>query len=252
MRLKEDEAVLSDLGGANGTTPGDVTLAGGPPPMPRYPALTEIAPILATVRAFARPVLHFNTRSTTPVDAQLAELLERTAYFPSGLCRRVQLNVAAPPVAALERARRLHPGLELVLQVPLWRADLRRSADLCDFVLPYAGLVDYVLLDPSGGRGAGADEALLAEIRLASEVLAGAFGLVLAGGLGGENAAGEIARFRAALGSIPFSIDAEGRLRGGKAEGRRVGDRVNVAKVRDYLLAASAVLQPAGAERVRP
>lgn len=227
---------------AVGVLVSNVTLAGGPAPMPRYPELASIAPILADLRTIARPVLHYNSRSDAPLDVQLADLLARTDCFDADVCRRVQLNVATPAVGALEAARRAHPGLELVLQVPLWREDLRRATELLRFVSPYAGVVDYVLLDPSGGRGAGADDALIGAIAEASGALAERFGIVLAGGLGPANTEAELNRFRRALGEVPFSVDAEGKLRGGAADGKRVGDRLNATKMGEYLRAAAISL----------
>ena len=61
------------------------------------------------------------------------------------------------------------------------------------------------------------------------------FTLGIAGGLTGETVHPVIALAAEVLGRRDFSVDTEGKVRGGTCQGRRVGDTVNPDKVLGYL-----------------
>lgn len=223
------------------------TLHGGAPPAVRYPLFSEVRGLLSAIRGFASAAVHFNSRSEAPLSEQLTELFAAFDMYESGLCRRVQINVAAPDPAELARFRDRHPEAELVLQLPLWRPELQAAQALHAFLAPYRGIVQHVLFDPSGGRGAGLDPALLPRIREAAE---GAPGFVpgIAGGLYADNVAAVVVAAQSALGRA-FSLDAEGKLRGGTLDGRRIGDRLNAEKAARFVGAVRAALAGTATER---
>jgi hypothetical protein len=174
------------------------------------------------------------------------------ARFPGELCRierlagpslhGFQLNLPWPDPELVEDYRR-SSGLErpiVILQVGEWAL---RDVDydpeiLLRSVLEYGSLIDYVLLDPSGGRGAplsaedllGHLEALRSGTRL---------GLGVAGGLSAKSL-DLLDPLRSFKGFSELSIDGEGRLRDWQA------DELQADEVEDYLLASLVYFERAG------
>ena len=107
----------------------------------------------------------------------------------------------------------------------------------------YIDLVNQFLFDPSGGRGSGLSDEQLDMISSVAKRLPPDSGVAIAGGVSGKNVVEFCRRISQSVGSR-FSIDAQGRLRGGKFEGRRIGDQLNPDKVHLYVSnAATALLQ---------
>lgn len=81
----------------------------------------------------------------------------------------------------------------------------------------------------------------LRKLRMISKVVASlpaSARIVFAGGLCGENVVKVCEQIFDAV-QKAFSIDAEGKLRGGKFEGRRIGDKMNPDKVSHFLIEAN-------------
>jgi len=186
--------------------------------------------------------VHYNSRNCDDLEGEIAELLAVDGMYASGACCRAQLNIANPDEEALARLRNRFQDLELILQIPLSIPELETIASLTKYLSRYGGLVDHVLLDPSGGRGTELSDELLETAAQALTVADGDYHVGIAGGLCGENLASRIGSARQELGSMPLSIDAETKLRGGRFEDVRVGDVLNPERVANYLREAVRVL----------
>ena len=223
----------------------DHTFHGGEPRIARYPKMPTAFEILASIPAPWKPIIHYNSTSTAPLSEQVAELFEHEALYARGTCRAIQLNVKSPCPGELQSIRRLFPELHIVLQVPMWREDLATTEGLGAFIDPYVETATHLLFDPSGGRGAELEDE---RIRLITSVLPQIpdnVGIAVAGGFSKDNVSARCAQVHALL-RLPFSIDAEGKLRGGRCDGSKVGDRMNPEKVQNYLFEAATAIAALG------
>lgn len=106
-------------------------------------------------------------------------------------------------------------------------------------VAGYADLIDYVLIDPSGGKG------LLFDVHFAHDCLAAltetvpSIGVGIAGGLSAQTLQ-QIWALTLLWGGC-FSIDAEGQLRDDK-------DKLDVTKAIEYVAAAHKLFQECAEE----
>lgn len=186
-------------------------------------------------------IIHYSTRSSEPLSSQLRAVFHHRSIYDRGVCRAVQLNVKDPQPDELTRLRGEFPELDIVVQVPLWRPDLENPENMIGFAKPYTDIDAHLLFDPSGGRGKSPDSRKLQMISEAAAALPLRTRIVFAGGLSGDNVAevcGQIYEFT----RRPFSIDAEGKLRGGRYKGQKIGDKMNPDKVFHYMDEASREL----------
>lgn len=187
----------------------------------RYPLGADVAQVFVDHPA-ALNLVHFNTKETDPFvvgqDALVATLRAGEA------CHGIQLNMAWPHPPLVERWReaRGRYGLRDVVVLQCGGAALREAgcdpetgvvsgSRLANLARQYAGLVDYLLVDPSGGVGRPfeADFALGCLDALYSAEL-GPVGLGIAGGLSGDT----LSILEPVAEKFPdVSIDAEGKLR---------------------------------------
>lgn len=167
-------------------------------------------------------LIHYNTKDTSNLSYQLFQMM-------CGGCDGFQLNIKWPSKWELINFLDCY-SMDIVLQVG-GRAlqELECSPQqLANKVMEYKGLVDYVLLDMSGGQGMPLDtDALrphLEALRLAMPNL----GLGVAGGLSAET----LHLVEPLIRDFPdLSIDAENLLRDAE-------DRLNLEKAKAYLLGA--------------
>ncbi len=207
-----------------------VTLLGGRSDQPnRYPAAAAVGNIFAR-HPRALNLLHYHTVST---GAALASEMRDARRFAGAACDGFQLNVKWPAPAALRSYRDESSSRDvIVLQCgPAALAEAPQAAQLAGRVAEYSGLIDYVLVDGSAGRGEplsiGFAQEAFAELRKAVPEM----GIGVAGGL----TAASVERLAALIGADPdFSIDAEGRL-------RNADDHLDVEAAIQYLTAAAAL-----------
>ncbi len=199
------------------------TLHGQPNKWPnRYPK-GEVLKTLFPDNRHALNLIHFNTKEPERLlyDMCLAQDL------CGSNCHGFQLNIAWPDKKVLQdyKAKAQFHHKTIVLQVGGKALDEmgRHPTRVMARVQEYAGLVDYVLIDPSGGLGK-EFELSLARNYLERQNIAPDVGFGIAGGLHGEN----IERLRELASKYEFSIDAEGKL-------RNEDDHLDVLKTALYL-----------------
>ena len=118
----------------------------------------------------------------------------------------------------------------------------RSPRELAVAIGKYQDLVDYCLIDPSGGRGIEFD--LEKSLKIYSELKRTSPDLTIgfAGGFTAENTASRLQNIVGGIGESNFSIDAEGGLRD-KITEKQGDDAVNIGKVEAYLKAASRIFK---------
>lgn len=206
----------------------------------RYPSLADAQVLCAALaQSVVTPAVHYNSR--TNGGDLLAELVALANAVPA--MRMLQLNIICPAVEVVEEFRRLHPWVEIVLQVSgetraqYADAGLNPWAVLAD----YGRVVDHLLLDLSRGAGrplpveATADEIRLHELQAETRHV----GLGVAGGLG-PDARPVLGVLHGILDEAVFarlSFDAESNLRVPASHDFHLPGRdvLDAEKVRGYL-----------------
>lgn len=174
----------------------------------RYPSMDKIAGIFPR-HPRALNLIHYNTKE---IDALGDQLIAMTNFGGENL-HGFQLNIAWPSPAALEAYRKTNPSKQIVLQIGGHAFEMvNRSPEILSAKVAreYSGLVEYVLLDPSGGYGRPFDPERAQEYLNALKESNLDIGLGVAGGLSPAtlNLVESLTR------DFPnLSIDAEGRLR---------------------------------------
>ncbi len=193
------------------------SLRGEPAKFPeRYPRNEELCTVFALCSNTIN-LVHFNTNEPGKLLDQMLEVDELVGPY----CNGFQLNIAWPDPATLERylSRRIRTPWrgKPVIVLQCGRAALeeydRNPKKIAQVVAGnYEGLVDYVLIDSSGGKGEEFNTAFANECL--SELFANcpSIGPGIAGGLSADNIQKQLGPLFKEL-PEPFSIDAEGRLR---------------------------------------
>lgn len=148
----------------------------------RYPKPKDIAGIFPD-HSNVLNLVHFHAQDSKDLLDWLLEVTE----LGGGNFHGFQLNIKWPDIRVLEDYKKRHPSNVIVLQCGSGALKLA-SGDpkmLARFVRDYVDLCDYVLVDPSGGRG----EPLIPETTLQFldhlyDVLDGEMNIGVAGGLG--------------------------------------------------------------------
>lgn len=210
------------------------TFSGCEPRIGKYPQKHEAYELLKSIPPSWKAIIHYNTNVEISLSEQVSAILSHKSVYDNNICRAIQLNVKSPNQLELKRIRSMFPDLSIVLQVPLWRDDLASLESMLRFLLPYADTATHFLFDPSGGRGTGLSSDCLQLISAASHKFPEHIGIAVAGGLCGDNVYEFCKRLFDFIG-CRFSFDAEGKLRGGKLDGVKVGDKLNPDKVADYV-----------------
>ena len=177
----------------------------------RYPAIKEISGIFTDHQAVLN-LAHYHTRELTTLYWQLEDIIKSCGPNLHGL----QLNIAWPDPMILKLLR-AKPGIQIVLQVGDRAFEMIRHSPerlATKIAEEYDGLIDRVLLDPSGGTGKEFDPAEIAEYLSALKKTRLDFGLNFGLGVAGGLSSKNLRRVEPLLSEFPdLSIDAEGRLR---------------------------------------
>lgn len=199
----------------------------------RYPSLRKIPSIFPNSNQ-SIGLIHYSTDYPNCLYQDMQALAEHCAHNPG--FHGFQLNMNWPNVDDLKRWKNESlVGRTLVLSIT--SSCMHLAGNQPDVVAElvaksYHGLVDYILLDPSGGRGQVFDlPTMLGYLRAFAQV--GIIeNLVVAGGLSSTN----LVLARAIAGEFPgISIDAERKL-------RNQDDNLDLGESTYYLNAAKNVL----------
>lgn len=195
----------------------------------KYPNLAIIRNIFRTTRGKTFNTLHYHTYREKDLAGQLQRLLVDSYLFPDGLCDGIQLNIRWPDVEEIRKTRTQFPYLKIILQLGPRVLDASPES-ITSQLTPYTELINYALIDPSGGRNR-----LLAvntaapvhnQIRAAFPDLALAF----AGGYNSTNVNTRLWLLFQTVGTKKFGIDAQGGLRSQSIEGESAPLSVNRAR----------------------
>lgn len=207
-------------------------------PSPYSPRREDISAVfMEHVRALN--LVHYFSRETDDLHQQLWDAIQ----WGGPLCDGVQINIAWPEVQVVEGLHRSKPNARIVLQVgrQMMRDCDFNAAELAKRVVgEYGALVDYLLVDASGGRGIAFEMTSAATylFELKDALAAGGLedvGLVIAGGLDAQGVREKLPILDEMVGRL--GVDAQDRLHDAQ-------QRLDMHAVRDYILTAYQVLDP--------
>ena len=194
----------------------------GRPRHGRWAGLEDIPDLMKGMPNYALKTIHWCDNSLD--EKKVLKAIEAT----EGNCNAIQLNLVYPSPNFFKMLKENY-NLETIFQIE--SCMFEKPKVMKKKILPYVGVVDYVLIDQSMGAGKAIDVRVSRAV--ANELKDLEFGIVFAGGLDAAKvveAAALIEEFRA-------SIDAEGRLMKDKSDG------LDLIKVRDYIRAAFPIMK---------
>lgn len=184
------------------------TLEGVPNKWPnRYPAADKIADIFPDDPRVLN-LIHYNTKEPNALGCQLIAATELGGKNLHGF----QLNIAWPSPDVIKAYKKVHPEKQIVLQIGghAFKIINHSPENLAAKVAEYEGIIDYALLDPSGGYGKPLDPERIREYLLALQTKNIDIGLGAAGGLSPTT----LDLLKPLAKEFPrLSVDAEGLLR---------------------------------------
>lgn len=210
------------------------TLDGARHENPRYPLMSDLSKMMYKVDCKAIASVHYNTNDPSTLSDQVRKIFDADDMYRTDLCRTLQLNVPWPPLKEVDAIKSDYRHMKIILQVSRRSAEGMSPEQIADRVSEYAK-ASYVLIDPSGGTGAGLDVGSAADLyrRISKRMPNVKVGF--AGGLGPSNVKKVCEEMEGSIGTRGFSIDAESGLRDGN-------DSLDRGKLTTYLERAKAAL----------
>lgn len=178
----------------------------------KYPTVEQISQMFRKTKGIAFNTIHYHTYQEANLAQQLEELLDRSGLYSDRLCEGLQLNVAWPPVTEVEKTKLAFPDLKIIMQLGP-RVSTEEPQAITYKLDPYTDLVDYVLIDPSGGRKKVPQVNTIVSIFNQIKGTYPDLPLVFAGGFDAKNVKTRLGLLAQAIGTTNFGIDAEGGLR---------------------------------------
>lgn len=199
----------------------------------RYPSLAVTREIFAATHGAAFNTLHYITYSPEDLSGQLSSLLNYKDLYADHLCEGVQLNISWPPLRELKETKNRFPDLKIILQIGPRILSQTSTNDIVERLAAYEQLIQYVLIDPSGGRGTVFEPTSITPLYKQIKESFVNLGMVIAGGFDHKNVRGRLRLLSQAVGSTNFGIDAERGLRI-QVQGQSI-TKVSIPKVTEFV-----------------
>jgi phosphoribosylanthranilate isomerase len=204
----------------------------------RYPEFSGLRKLLEVSNGRVFPMIHYDSKEPN-LSQQLEKIFD--GIYQDGLCKAVQLNIVYPDKHQLAEAKRKMPELQIVFQASHQVLDGKDPREIARRISAYGSMIDYVLIDPSGGRGK--EFNLEHSVNVYQELRNQTPNLTIgfAGGFTGSNVYERVNELIMHTKDHSFCIDAEGGLRD-KLTDNYGDDLLNINKVSQYLQEAHKVL----------
>jgi|Napbiome12C3dose_1001474.scaffolds.fasta_scaffold00006_66 hypothetical protein len=189
------------------------TLTGNREGYVKYPQIENLPGLLKVTAPTALNTIHYRTPDKTSLAEQVLRLFDKGNIYADNLCRVLQLNIAWPNINQLERIRTELPQLGLILT--LTPRILRKESrfDIEDKLADYKDIVNYVLIDPSGGiRKVFEAKTVLPLYSSIKDIMRNQI-VVFTGGFNEINIKPRLIEIAGLIKTKQFGIDAEGGLR---------------------------------------
>lgn len=202
----------------------------------RYPNIKILRELWQESKYFAFNTVHYNTQETKALSEQVITIFAQGIYDRDYL-QGLQFNMKWPDRHELLKVKRVMPDLKIIISV--FGGILKESTpqEVAQKIESYGLLVDYLLLDPSGGHGKTFEAKEVVPYFQSLRDKFPNLALGVAGGFTGENVGSRVRELILELGITDFSIDAEGGLRD-KVSPKYGDDLFNLEKTVSYIKAA--------------
>ncbi|MBI2035688.1 MAG: hypothetical protein HYT12_03330 [Candidatus Liptonbacteria bacterium] len=193
------------------------TLRGEKTESKRNPVVTDIPEIFRAALATRDDIftaVHFTTREYPALYDSVCKIFDMENMYADNICRGLQLNMQFGNLhyGMMEKIRIRYPELQIIMQLHRTALETMSHGAIVFGLKSYNNCIDYVLIDPSGGRG---EELVPAScVSLAERIQEhNDLAIGFAGGFNQFNVARLVEEISGWLGSNDFSIDAESGLR---------------------------------------
>jgi phosphoribosylanthranilate isomerase len=208
----------------------------------RYPVIGLLPELFKAMNGSVFPMVHYNSRvnvSNDSLSSQISEVFDGLYY--DGLCNALQLNIPWPNVGEVTKIKNKFPNMKVVFQASRNIAESSSPGNVASRIASsYDGLVDYVLIDPSGGKGKPFDLEKSLKLYDALKEKVPSITVGFAGGFDGNNVTDRLKSLIERIGDKDFCIDAEGGLR--KKLSNAYGDDLFDELKTGYYIGASATV----------
>ncbi len=194
----------------------------------RYPPIDELNLLVSLTIGKALPMIHYRSREGKTLYDQVSKVFN--GLYEEGLCRAIQFNINWPDIHQIELVKDKFPEMQIVFAATSGVMKGGTPQEVVKRIGEYEKLLDYILIDPSGGKGSEFDVKTSLEFHKELQTQIPTSTVGFAGGFTGENVGRIVSEIRDVLGSSDFCIDAEGGLRD-KVTSAFGDDTFNVEKV---------------------
>ncbi len=210
----------------------------GQPTSRRYPKIELLPELMRAAAGRVLTMVHYNSREFG-LCGQVNRVFKD--LYKDGLCRALQLNIVWPDIYQVMLIKGDFPEMKIVFQANQQAMAGRTTLEIVNGIARYGSSLDYVLIDPSGGRGKefSIDDSMevYRELRESLPRLTVGF----AGGFTRENVKAKVTELKTRTESTNFCTDAEGGLRDKKSD-EKGDDVLSISKVRGYLQETKIIL----------
>ncbi len=208
----------------------------------RYPKIENLQKLLEECQKKVLPTIHYNSKYFEEINLskQISDLMGK--YYDKELCRTIQLNIPFPKISEIEKIKENMPELKIIFQASQNIIDNKTSNEIVEKISQYKNLINYILIDPSGGQGKEFNIDFSVELykKMSKEfpqLLVG-----FAGGFSGENVSKRVCDLICRCWDTGFNIDAESGLRTKLSENYG-NDLYNWKKVKKYIKDSTSILR---------
>lgn len=206
----------------------------------RYPELRIIPELLNEMKTGTFRTIHYNSKETDSLSEQVYELAHKSYY--KNLLDGLQLNITYPPISHIEKIKRIFPRLKIIFQANAGVLNSGSKEEIAKNIKEYGKLINYVLIDASGGKGENLNIQYSADLANEIKEFSPDINIGFAGGFNGSNVKKNFGNLSCKCKDFAFSIDAEGGLRDKLSE-KYGDDLLNIDKVKEYIKSASSVFR---------
>lgn len=158
-------------------------------------------------------VLHYNTHERENLSGQISAIFGDTGIYDEELSQAIQLNIFWPDVNEVKKVKDKFPEMKIILQLGRRILENEDRFEIVERLKKYAADINYVLIDPSGGKGVSLNVKDFAPLYRLIRYEFPNLGIALAGGISDKNVTEILEEITRSLATDEFSIDAENRLR---------------------------------------
>jgi phosphoribosylanthranilate isomerase len=194
----------------------------------RYPNIWEIKNILQSLYKKEKykdffNTLHIDEKANSNWEYCLELLINKIGIIPKG----IQVNVKHPKVKDIKRLSERFPETQIIFQYSgdFLNKDIKEA--MKDLSV-YTKYIDYVLIDPSRGRGLELNSNLALKHFIQIKKDFNHLNVALAGGFNHKNIRDYVKAFKASLDSFDFSLDIESGVRDND-------DKLDLIKFESYI-----------------